>query len=188
MICGPMFSGKSTALLQKIERAVYGKKTVALVRPKKDNRNYFTHSDGNDKISAFIKDKKVTLFEIDGKLSEEKAKNILDNFNTVCVDEYFMIEGCDNFVKHISVLPHSNIYFAGLLSTSENTLFPETIKILPYCDEILKLNAVCTNCGSDHASYSLFTGGKKSSVIVVGDENKYTCVCRKCYKELNGNL
>lgn len=188
LICGPMFSGKSTALLQKIERGVYGKKSVALIRPKKDNRKYFTHSDGNSTLEKLIRDKKVKLYEIEGEISDEQVQTILDLYQIVCVDEYFMIKGCKKFCTTMSVLPHTDLYFAGLLSTSENTLFPEAVDILPYCDEILKLNSVCLDCGSNHGSYSAFIGAEKKDLIVVGDENLYKPVCRKCYMKLKGLL
>ena len=41
-----MYSGKSTALFQRLEKLLYAKKKVLLIRPKKDDRGYFTHSNG----------------------------------------------------------------------------------------------------------------------------------------------
>ena len=41
-----MYSGKSTALFQRLEKLLYAKKRILLIRPKKDDRGYFTHSNG----------------------------------------------------------------------------------------------------------------------------------------------
>lgn len=80
-----------------------------------------------------------------------------------------------------------DIYFAGLLASSENELFPEAIKILPYCDDIIKLNGVCmgvdnNTCGSQLGNYSGYFGKNKKGLIEVGD-NLYKCLCRNCYKK-----
>lgn len=180
-----MYGGKSTALVQKMERYTYAKKKIAFIRPKRDNRGYITHN-GISTIENKFKDlcKVYEIKSFDQKFVEE----VLDNFEAVFIDEYFMIENCDLMCKYISKREHFDIYFAGLLSTSENTLFPEAIKILPYCDEILKLEGVCTRCGSQHGNYSMYTKGSKTDLIVVGDEDKYECVCRKCYKANVGKL
>ena len=188
LIVGPMYGGKSTALLQKMERAVYGKKRIALVRPKKGTRDYFTHSAGNELLEKFIKEGKISLFEVE-EITEENAMSILDNFDRIFVDEYFMIKNVSLLAKMANeVVTNQDVYFAGLLSTSENTLFPEAISLLPYCDDIIKLLGICMRCGSDLGNYSMFKGGEKKETIVVGDNDKYECVCRKCYKRVKGAL
>lgn len=175
LICGPMYSGKSTALFQRLERLLFAKKKVLLIRPKKDDRGYFTHSGGIDleKLEENYKNFVVLTFK---SIDEFLVNNIkADKFDVVFVDEYFMIPGAVN-------LCHQNdfdVYFGGLLADSECKLFPETIKILPYCDKIKKLNAVCMDCGSELANYS-FADFDKTSVICVGD-NKYKCLCKSCY-------
>lgn len=44
LIAGPMYGGKSTALLQKMERYIYAKKRVCFIHPIQDNRGYITHN------------------------------------------------------------------------------------------------------------------------------------------------
>ena len=95
-----------------------------------------------------------------------------------------MIQNC-KLLCTTSVKP--NIYFAGLLATSENELFGETKEILPYCDDIIKLNGVCCECGSDIGNYSMYKADNKTEAIVVGD-NEYECVCRDCYRKIKGHL
>lgn len=188
LICGPMFSGKSTMLVQKMERYTYAKKNICLVRPKKDTRGYFTHS-GTDNVKSILKNTdgyiEIPFF------TEELVNKLLDTYSAIFVDEYFMIENCKilcTTVKEKDV----DIYFAGLLATSENKLFKEAVDILPFCDDIVKLNGVCigaddnSSCGSQYGNYSGYFGqNKKSSDILVGD-SVYRCICRKCFKKVFG--
>lgn len=180
-----MYSGKSTTLLMKIQRAIYGRKRAVLIRAKIDNRGYFTHSLGNEELRLFVENKKLTVLEI-SEFTEEKVNEICDFFDSIFIDEFFMIKNCSLLAK--KCLPSNDVYFAGLLATSENEVFPEVTSLLPYCDEIMKLNGVCMECGSQLGNYSLYKDGNKTQTIEVGDINKYKCVCKECYYKINGTL
>jgi thymidine kinase len=178
LICGPMYSGKSTMLVQKMERYIYAKKNICLIRPKKDDRGYFTHN-GVDNIKSVLK-------ENDGyfEINEFTDLNDFSKYSAIFVDEYFMIKNC----KLLCSLLDTDIYFAGLLASSENKLFTEAEQILPYCDEIFKLNGVCVEDGSQYGNYSGYFGtAKKTSEILVGD-TAYKCLCRKCYLKAFGKI
>ena len=190
LICGPMYSGKSTTLIQKMERYIYANKRICLIRPVKDDRGYFTHG-GIDNVRKILKDGDGYL-EIT-EFKEQQVKEIINKYDAVFVDEYFMIKGCKLLCDVLPENKRCDIYFAGLLATSENELFSETLQILPYCDDIIKLNGVCTGvdeqgCGSQHGNYSGYFGkASKTSDILVGD-NVYRCLCRKCYKKAFNKL
>lgn len=184
LICGPMYSGKSTALLQRMERSLYANRTIFVIRPQKDNRNYLTHNDKEDPIT-------ILNNKFSGKMLETRENEINDDvlelaraFDEIFIDEYFMIKNCKRLFeiyKKNSLV--KNIYFAGLLASSENKLFNETIEILPYCDKIKKLNGVCTNCGSEEGNFSVYIGKtEKEGDILVGD-NDYVCRCFECMKD-----
>lgn len=178
LICGPMYSGKSTALFQRLERCLFAKKKVLLIRPKKDDRGYFTHSGGVDlkKLEENFKE----LFYIEEVESIESGFLnwiLYEEFEAVFVDEYFMIPDSHKLCYQNEY----DVYFGGLLATSECELFDEAIKILPFCDKIKKLNSVCMDCGSEIANYS-YANFNKTSAIDVGD-TKYLCLCQKCYRK-----
>ena len=185
LIVGPMYGGKSTALIQKMERYIYAKKSICFIRPVRDDRGYITHNGLRD-VQQKLTSRDLTL-EIP-EFTEDLVKR-LEQFDAVFIDEYFMIHNCKLLCTN-SVKP--NIYFAGLLATSENELFEETKEILPYCDDIIKLNGVCMGldepCGSQIANYSAYFGkGVKDGQIKVGD-SEYKCLCRECYKKAFGKL
>lgn len=176
LICGPMYGGKSTALFQRLERFLFAKKKVLLIRPKKDNRGYFTHSGGVNLEELQSRNKDYLFIWQVEFLDEETSNKIAsEGFEAVFVDEYFMIPGSHVLCRQCSY----DVYYGGLLSDSDCELFEEAIKILPYCDKIKKLNGVCMDCGSELGNYS-FADFDKKDKVVVGD-SKYKCLCYKCY-------
>lgn len=180
LFCGSMYSGKSTSLMREMEKFLYAKKKILFIRPMIDDRGYISHSYDSPKIlSAISEDRIDCLF-----LKEFNEKNVNDilweRYDVIFIDEYFMIKNNRLFLESLIELDDpTDVYLAGLIADSDAHLFDEAIQILPLCDEIEKLNGVCTRCGSMLGSYSFYIG-KKESQIEVGD-TKYECVCRRCF-------
>lgn len=184
LICGAMYSGKSTSLLREMEKFLYAKKKILFIRPIMDGRGYITHSHVDSRINSAIAEGLIDYTYLK-EFSEKEINNIvLETYDAVFIDEYFMIKNNRIFLEAMikSERPHyiqPDIYLAGLIADSDAVLFDEAIQILPLCDEIEKLNGVCTRCGSMIGNYS-FHIGKKESQIEVGD-SKYECLCGRCY-------
>ena len=180
LICGPMYSGKSTALFQRLERCLFARKKVLLIRPKKDDRGYFTHSGGVDlkKLEENFREY-FYIEEIESIETSFLNWILYEKFEAVFVDEYFMIPGA----HQLCYQNNYDVYFGGLLADSDCKLFEETIKILPFCEKIKKLNSVCMGFdlkGCDkEANYSVYLGGAKDQILV-GDRC-YACMCAECY-------
>ena len=180
LICGPMYSGKSTALFQRLERCLFARKKVLLIRPKKDDRGYFTHSGEVDLKKLEENFRECFYIEEVESIGTSFLNWILyEKFEAVFVDEYFMIPGA----HQLCYQNNYDVYFGGLLADSDCKLFEETIKILPFCEKIKKLNSVCMGFdlkGCDkEANYSVYLGGAKDQILV-GDRC-YACMCAECY-------
>ena len=178
-IVGPMMSGKSSELLQQLERAIIGKKKVCLIRPKVDNRNFFSHSNATQLTYNNLD---IPIFYIQ-ELDYDTAidwKEIRD-YDVIGIDEAQFIGGLVDIVKYLNI-DNKSIFFSGLLATSESEIFKPIADTLPYCDHIIKLNAVCSICGSDLGNYTYYKEGKKTNSVEVGGKDKYDARCWKCYQ------
>ena len=122
MYVGPMFSGKSTKLIQQIERYKFAKKNIVCFKPAMDNRYtsegfIVTHSDIH--VPCFLVNDGKDIV----KLYNEMVDN--DKIDAVAFDEAFMIEGiadvCLYFLynKKIDVLISSIDMSASLKSFDE---------------------------------------------------------------------
>lgn len=171
-----MFAFKSSALFSKIERHVFAKDRVLLIRPKTDDRGYFSHSAAVDSCFNGMNIPTVYVSSYEDTVSMYLKE--LDSCDAVFIDEAFMIRDGWKIARDFGV--EKTVYFAGLLASSENKVFDEVASLLPYCDEIVKLNGVCMDCGSQLGNYSFYVGGgKKTSDILVGDK-EFLCLCASC--------
>lgn len=177
-ITGPMYSFKSSELFRHIERAVFAKKKIILVRPSADVREYFSHSAAVDVSYNNYKIHTVRAESFDSLVSIET----LLEYDVVFIDEAFMIKDAYRVAKDYG--HRLDVFYAGLLASSENKIFDEVARYLPYCDVIQKLNGVCMDCGDSQGNFSYFIGDQKAGDIHVGD-SEYVCVCAKCLARRN---
>ena len=176
-ITGPMFAFKSSELFRYIEKAHFAKKNIILIRPQSD-RDYFSHSPAvDDYYNKFdIKTLRISSYE---DLYEEELNCLLkEKYDSVFIDEAFMIKDIHKIATVLGNL--FDITFAGLLASSENVIFPEVAKFLPYCDKIIKLNGICMDCGSKYGNYSYYIGDKKKTTDVLVGDKDYLCLCNRC--------
>lgn len=169
LIIGPMFSGKTTELLRRLQRASIAGKKVVFLRPKIDTRETITHDEVKSLGSIpqlFLSD----LSEFDVNSYEYIGVDEGQFFNNLA----FHVNNWANLDRHVIV--------AGLDATSELTPFEEILQLIPYAEEVTKLNAVCTKCGSDFGAFTKFVGGEKKDKVLVGGKGMYEARCRKCWK------
>jgi len=161
-----MFCGKTTEILRRLERAYIAKKKVVLLRPKTDSRPFLSHS---PKDTEWLEERFV------GHLGEFDASD----FDVIGIDEGQFHKGLTQFCFNNS-LKGKDIEVAALHATSESEMFDPIIKLIPYCDEIEKLNAICTICGEE-ANYTHYLAGSKTDKVAVGGSDSYTALCQTCY-------
>jgi thymidine kinase len=166
LIFGPMFSGKSTELLRRLERAHIANKRVIMLRPLTDTRSFLSHSERNN---DWLKQEFVELEKFDAS-----------KYDVIGIDESQFFSGLKEFCLKYS-LAGKRVIVSALHATSESEMFEEIVKLLPYCEEIVKLNAICTKCGADDATYTLHLAGSKTDKVAVGGTEAYAARCDKCY-------
>jgi len=166
LVCGPMFSGKTTEVIRRLERAHIAKKKVILLRPQTDTRDFLSHS-GMD--VGWLRQMNTSLVRLDAS-----------EFDVIGIDEGQFHEGLKDFCLTHS-LKDKHVIVSALHATSESEMFEPIIELIPYCEEIEKLNAVCTKCGDDDGNYTFYTAGSKTEKVAVGGSETYTALCDKCY-------
>lgn len=164
---GPMFSGKTLALLSAYERATIAHKRLAAFKPLIDDR----FGDNLIKSRRFGEAEAINIRDI----SEIQKYDV----EVYIIDEFQFLEGDVNIIRDMAD-NGKRFHIAGLDMTAEGKPFGLMPQVLSLADRVEKCTAVCADCGED-AIYSFFLG-KKNADVVVGN-NEYIPLCRSCWKK-----
>lgn len=142
VFCGPMFSGKSSSLLTRLEKFKYQHKKIVVFKPTMDDR----YSNGDVVTHSGWKSPAVCVKT--GADVLEHLANLSENPHVVAVDEAFMIPG---IAEALIWLYRSG--FTVVVSSLEMSYagkpFHEVEKLLAWATHVEKCVAVCTVCGKD---------------------------------------
>ena len=166
---GPMFSGKSNALLSAYERATIAKKKVKAFKPKLDTRF------GKD----VIKSRRFGEIEATCITSLKELKKY--DADVYIIDEFQFLEGDIKIIQDLADEKGKVFYISGLDMTAEKKPFGLMPQLLAIADNIEKFVAICHDCAEENAIYSYYLG-KKDTDIVVGN-HEYIPLCRKCMQK-----
>ena len=181
LIIGPMFAGKSTELFRKID--IYRKinKNVLIINHSLNSRYGFTSS------SLVTHDKKVieNVMEV-SELGQIEDKLIEDS-DLIVIDELqFFKDGYENVIKFVEEYK-KHVVCAGLDGDFNRKPFGDVLRLIPLCDNIIKLKALCKKCGD--GKEALFSKkiivSNRGGQVEVGSNDIYIPVCRNCFLEKN---
>lgn len=170
---GPMFSGKTSALIDAYQRHTIGQRKCLLISHASDNRysdiNVVTHN--GRQIESHVKCE--NLYVVD---------NIAPHYHVICIDEIQFFEDapifCDKWANQGIVVEAS-----GLCGTYTRSEFPVISKLIPLAEEVYKKSAVCRETGKD-AQFTYRTSNDVGTVVI-GGLDKYKPVDRKTFFEDN---
>jgi thymidine kinase len=153
------------------ERSTYAKRSVVIVKPKRDDRAFFTHNNINPRV--------VIVYV-------EKASDIMyvSDYDEYYFDEAQFFETGD-IISTIMRLADTGkkVVLAALNADSDQEPWPVVQALIPIVSDIRFYKGVCVECGSEEGSYTAYTAGAKDKVVVGGANESYICVCRDCLRK-----
>jgi thymidine kinase len=176
IVLGPMFAGKSSYILSSLRRYEAIGWPVLSITSALDTRyeSDAIHRHNHERHSAVSTD----------TLSPLLLTNAFAEARLLVIEEAQFFKDLYKFVEYAVDTCDKDVLVVGLDGDSERRPFGRIAEIIPLCDKITKLTAMCKKCGN--GSPAIFTHRKDSatSVIKVGTDT-YEALCRKHYIELN---
>ncbi|XP_055337471.1 thymidine kinase, cytosolic-like isoform X2 [Paramacrobiotus metropolitanus] len=168
LIFGPMFSGKTTELLRRINRYKIAKYKVLLLKYAKDVRYEENCVSTHDRHAVPARNA-VMLKEC----TEECYA-----YDVIGIDEGQFFPDILEFAEHLANCGKT-IIVAALDGTFQRGPFGDIVHLVPKAENIVKLSAVCIICNSDAAFTRRYSA--ETAVELIGGSDKYMAVCRECY-------
>jgi len=192
LIIGPMFSGKTSKLVEIYKQCQFCNIPVAVINHSIDKRYDNTLLSTHDKVMIpCIQTNKlidIWYYNLDIKTNEENSHNLLRiddsvkliNANVILINEGQFFEDLYPAVEHM--LRHNKkIYIGGLDGDFERKKFGHIIDLIPLCDKITKMTSLCSLCKDGTAGIFSKRISSEKEQTVVGSDN-YIPVCRNCYE------
>ena len=173
LITGCMFSGKTSSLINIAKMQKLLNKKVLIINFNEDtryspNNKITTHDNISFDCFPCAKD----LF---GAMSNEYI-----NADVICINEGQFFDNLVSFCI-MACEQSKDVYVCGLDGDYLKRPFGEILNLIPHCDSVSKLKALCMSCkNGTHASFTKKI--KKSDELVeIGSTEIYMPVCRNCY-------
>lgn len=168
VVIGPMFAGKSTFIINKINN-LDGK--YLAIKPSLDKRY------GDSEIVSHDK-KRIKAISIENLYNFFSKINISE-YKNIFIDEAQFFSRLIDSIEFLEKF-NGNIYVCGLNGDFKRKPIGEINYLISRADEVKNLKGKCFKC-KNPSSFSLKICGDSSQIDIGGSE-KYQPVCGSCYK------
>lgn len=180
VIVGPMFSGKSTELVRRIERYnLIGHKLLIIGNTMDTRSGSWIKTHTNNKKAVF---EKVT------HLMEIRSFEEYSTANIIVFDEAQFFDDVVGAVREF-MYDGKHVLCAGLSGTYQRTPFDNISNLLSLATDVVFLKAICTFshnertvCGNDAPFTSKFGG--TCDTVEIGDATLYAPRCYEHYDKM----
>lgn len=171
IITGPMFAGKTTALLKRITTEADAGRRVSLVKSDKDNRyavSAVVSHDGVQMPCVAV----PTLAAFRKHVGEEEYRQI----DVIGIDEAQFFDDLLDFCQTAADVDNKKIIVAGLDGDFLRRRFGSALDLIPLADSVTKLHARCELCNQP-APFT-FRKTVDTRTEIIGGADVYMPVCR----------
>lgn len=181
VICGSMFSGKSEELIRRVRRSQFAKQKIAVFKPEIDDR----YSE-----EAVVSHNGTTVIATPVAGSFEIEQFIKDDYDVIAIDEaQFFDEGVVDVVMELADRGF-RVIVAGLDQDFRGEPFGPMPQLMAVAENVTKLHAVCTVCGSPASRTQRLINGQPAGyddpIILVGASEAYEARCRAHHEVPSG--
>lgn len=176
LIIGPMFAGKSTALLEQVQQYQTEGHSVLLIKSLKDKRYHdhkiVTHG-GKSQDCVSLRH----LADLHPQHQEEyRAAQV------IAIDEAQFFPDLVTFCTQAADHDGKVVLVAGLDGDFQRKQFGQVLQLVPIADSVDKMAGKCNFCDTS-ALFSLRISADIVNQELIGGAESYAAVCRKHYLE-----
>ena len=182
---GPMYSGKTSKLLEIYKQCSFCNIPVTVVNHCSDTRYHESMLSNHDKamIPCVQTNRLQDIWrnrDINSPFDENSNSHLkLRSAEVILINEGQFFEDLYDCVLDM-LKENKKVYVAGLDGDFERKKFGQMLDLIPNCDFVTKLTSLCSICkNGEPGIFSLRLTAEKQQTLV-GSDN-YIPVCRVCY-------
>lgn len=170
LIMGPMFAGKTTELMRQVKRLIYARRTCCVIKYARDARYHASDVVSHDQQHLKANVALSVLSDFGDEWKE---------YDAIAIDEgqFFpdladWCNRCADAGKHVVVSALDGDYL--------RRPFGDIVRLIPLCENLIKVKAICMLCHQRDASFTRRTVQSNEQELIGGAE-MYVAACRECY-------
>jgi len=188
LILGPMFSGKTSRIVEIYKQCEFCNISVAVINHTIDNRydDELLSTHDKVKIPCMKTERLMDLWNESIDLEDEltnipqvQQKIKVATSEVILINEGQFFPDLEDFVR-LLLNNGKKIYICGLDGDFERKKFGNILDLIPLCDKVTKLTSLCSLCKNGTPGIFSMRLTNETDQTVVGSDN-YIPVCRKCY-------
>uniref|UniRef100_A0A7N0VIR5 Thymidine kinase n=1 Tax=Kalanchoe fedtschenkoi TaxID=63787 RepID=A0A7N0VIR5_KALFE len=174
VIVGPMFAGKTTTLLRRMQSENSNGRSVAVIKSNKDVRYGLDSIVTHDGVMLPC----CPLAELSA-FKHKLGHDAYEKLDVIGIDEAQFFQDLYEFCRHSADRDGKTIIVAGLDGDYLRKSFGSVLDIIPLADSVTKLTARCELCGKP-ALFTLRKTNDTQKELIAGAD-VYMPVCRHHY-------
>ena len=172
MAIGPMFSGKTTWLIEKYKAYTYIGKKVLVINYSEDKRYSTTMLSSHDRIEI------PCVFS--GLIMDYDLWKTVEESDVILINEGQFFSDLVPAVRDMVDTMNKHVFISGLDGDFRREKFGDILSLIPICDKVEKLSALCAFCKNGTPAIFSKRITEESNQVVIGSDN-YKPLCRNCY-------
>jgi thymidine kinase len=186
LFVGPMFSGKTSKLLEVYKQYKFCNVPVAVINHSADTRYHESMLSTHDKvmIPCIQTSQLLPLWNystLDGTFDDEcEMHMLLRQAEVILINEGQFFDDLQPCVLQM-LSEKKKVYIAGLDGDFERKKFGSLLDLIPLCDKVTKLTSLCSICKNGTPGIFSLRLTQEKQQMLIGSDN-YIPVCRHCYE------
>ena len=172
IILGCMFSGKTSKLITIYKRNKIADIPTCIINYIEDKRYDAEKLSTHDGIMVPCMRAK--------KLKDVINKEVIKEYDVIIINEGQFFSDLYDVVKTLINKYNKTVYVGGLDGDYKMERFGDLLDLIPLCNEVEKLSAVCGIC-KGRASFTKRIGNTDDEQVIIGGSETYIPVCRNCH-------
>ena len=169
VILGPMFSGKTTELIR-----IYNKYNSCNIRCCIINHITDKRYD-EEKMSNH----NGVMLPSHNLNQLQESLHLIVNYDIFLINEGQFFEDLYDIVNLLVNMHKKRVYVCGLDGDYKRRKFGSILDIVPLCDEVVKLKAICKKCKRKPGIFTHRLSNEQEQTVI--GNNNYMSLCRNCY-------
>ena len=185
IILGPMFSGKTSKLLEIYKHCKFCNIPVQVINHSLDTRYHSTMLSTHDKtmIPCIQTTSLNNLWNYSN--SEDSYNEMADNHIQLRSSQVILINEAQFFSDLSDIVQDmlkegKQVYLSGLDGDFQRKRFGSLLDLIPLCDKVTKLTSLCNICKNGEPGIFSMRLTNETQQTLIGSDN-YIPVCRACY-------